>query len=236
MAKPMIYTMRFFGGYRGRTKLINGHQFIQGEYQLVANPDSVAFVLKALASYGAYAKGTEEYDAALVVEEASDAAATAKAAEPIHTSGYVEILDGTDQTESPSEAGETDGIPSDVRPNGAEPTEASATDGESDVGSEDGGSGLHADRNGHSDSGLSKFEEGESRGPGEPEGEVDSSLVRAIRALDPLVDDHWVLRGRHAGKPKLGSVEEAFGKSGLTRADVENALPHYTREVASTDI
>lgn len=226
MAKPMIYSMRFFGGYRGRNKVVNGHQFIQGEYILIANPASVAFVLKTFASYGAYAKGTDEYDAALMLEEAADAASVVQQ----------EKEHGTGQTKPSPEAGSADSVSSDVRPNGTEPTETPATDGEPDVGGEDGGSGLHADRNGHSDSGLSKFEEGESRGPVEPEGEVDNGLVRAIRALDPTVDDHWVLRGRHAGKPKLGSVEEAFGRSGLTRADVENALPHYTRELASTDI
>ncbi len=230
MAKPMLYSIRFFGGYRGRNKTINGHQFIMGMYTLVANPDSVAFVLKAMAAYGAYAKGTEEYDAALKREQESDAvkaAAAEKTQEEEH---------GTSEVQPPSETGQTDSVSGDVRPDGAEPTETPTNDGESDVGGEDGGSGLPADRDGHSDSGLSKFEEGESRGPVEPAGEINSDLVRAIRALDHTVDEHWVLRGRHAGRPKLGAVEEAFGQSGLTRADVEDALPHYTREVAATDI
>jgi hypothetical protein len=57
-----------------------------------------------------------------------------------------------------------------------------------------------------------------------------------MMTLDPTNDSHWVMTGAQVGKPKLAVVEEAYGRAGLTRSDLEDALPGYNREVASTDI
>ncbi len=65
-----------------------------------------------------------------------------------------------------------------------------------------------------------------------PLSEVAEAVKIAILKLDPEVDQHWVMTGAHKGKPKLQAVEDAYGKAGLTRSDIEAAVPGYTRDAA----
>lgn len=60
-----------------------------------------------------------------------------------------------------------------------------------------------------------------------------STVREAVLRLDPDVDSHWVMTGAHKGKPKLQSVEDAYGKAGLTRQDIEAAMPGYNRAKAT---
>jgi hypothetical protein len=62
---------------------------------------------------------------------------------------------------------------------------------------------------------------------------VNADIAAAVRKLDPDVDSHWVLTGAHKGKPKLQAIEDAYGKAGLTRQDIEAAMPGYDRDAAS---
>lgn len=65
--------------------------------------------------------------------------------------------------------------------------------------------------------------------PGEgKEGEVNEKLVAAIKALDPKDDGHWT---KH-GKPQMAAVEKLYGSAGITRDDVEAAVPGYDRDQA----
>lgn len=62
----------------------------------------------------------------------------------------------------------------------------------------------------------------------EPEAEGDARLKRAIAALDPEDDSHWIA----SGLPAMVAVERIYGSAGITRADVEAAAPGYNREAA----
>src|SRR3546814_14187350 len=69
MSQIMQYSFRLFGPRKGRTVAINGHKFVDGVYRAVVSPHNAANLMKVLSYYGAYAKGTPEYDAALAKEE-----------------------------------------------------------------------------------------------------------------------------------------------------------------------
>jgi len=57
---------------------------------------------------------------------------------------------------------------------------------------------------------------------------VSEKLRKAIQELDPATDEHWT----GTGKPMLNAIEKFYGSSGVTRADVQAALPGYDREAA----
>ncbi|MCK5641931.1 MAG: hypothetical protein KAJ19_14100, partial [Gammaproteobacteria bacterium] len=88
------------------------------------------------------------------------------------------------------------------------------------------------DGNGHEHSGIPKFPEDADYRAEEPASSVNTDILAAVRKLDPEVDSHWVVTGAHKGKPKLQAVEDAYGKAGLTRQDVEAAAPGYNRDAA----
>lgn len=87
---------------------------------------------------------------------------------------------------------------------------------------EDGGWHIVAD---HNEDGTPILEPTEA--PEEPE--VDEKLIAALKKLDPKNDDHWVKDGR----PAMAAVEELYGSAGITREDVETAIPGYDRKVAA---
>ena len=212
MTTAMVFHMELFGPRKGQTFKIKNHQFIDGHYDLIAHPENMGFALKMLSYYGAFAKGTSEYD-------------TAKAAE-------VEA-NGADEIHSSPGGGETTAIQGGVRQDGAEPSEETTGDSEQPVDGEAGDAGLSADRDGHEDSGLPKFEEAEDvRKPTEPKVGLNAEILSAMLALDPHQAEHWVITGKHAGKPKLGAIEEIYGQAGLTRSDLDAVAPNLTRETA----
>lgn len=216
MPNPMIFHLELFGPRKGTTFKANGHQFIGGHYDMVLDPAVAGFALKVLANYGAYARGTPEYAAAQAREKEAD---------------------GTSEVQSSDGSGAAEDVRSDVRQDGTEPTEEAPVVGSADASSEDGDTGIPAIGDGHSDSGVPKFEEAaDQRQASEPRATVNEKLVVAIKVLDPANDAHWVNTGAHAGKPKLSAVEEAYGQAGLTRADIDAVAEGYTRELAGTDI
>lgn len=54
------------------------------------------------------------------------------------------------------------------------------------------------------------------------------SLAAALAALDPENDEHWTT----AGKPAMAAVEALMGDVSITRAQVEDAYPDFSREAA----
>lgn len=228
MAKAKIFTFRLFGAYRGVTKRINGHQFVDGNHSIAVDPERVAALMQVLGYYGGYAKGTTEYDKHLAVEQAIDLS-NQKA---VDLTDKEPETDGTDDILSKADEGSATRLGSEVQQTGAEPAEETSDNGSGTGDSSGGSAGSGALGDGHSDSGLSKFEESEGDGPSEPSSEIDNGLKRAVLALDPEAEEHWIARGRHAGKPALTAVEEALGRAGVTRSDVEDAMPAYTRKVA----
>lgn len=57
------------------------------------------------------------------------------------------------------------------------------------------------------------------------EARVNAKLRRAVMSLDPEDDGHWTF----AGLPSMKAVEALYGSAAITRADVEEAAPGYTR-------
>lgn len=75
----------------------------------------------------------------------------------------------------------------------------------------------------------------ETQAPADPaEGNADADadantrLAAALKQLDPKNDDHWT----QAGKPAIAAVEKLYGDAGITRADVDAAIPGFDRESA----
>lgn len=58
--------------------------------------------------------------------------------------------------------------------------------------------------------------------------QVGDKLRKAILQLDPENSEHWT----GTGKPMLNIIEKFYGSSGVTRADVQAAIPGYDREAA----
>lgn len=79
---------------------------------------------------------------------------------------------------------------------------------------------------------------GDGEGTTDPEGDSGGSstdgnrppdkLTAAVKSLDPNDDTHWTAKGL----PAIEAVSKAYGKSNLTRADIEAAAPGYTRPKA----
>lgn len=212
MSGIMRFDFRLFGPRKGQTMVINGHHFVNGICTLVQSSDNMGYAAKVLAGYQAYARGTVEYDEALFREEAED---------------------GTSDTDEDAGQRIDEEISSNVQSDGRRPSESEAVRRADDVGSEGtDGSSIGSDRGGHEDTRVPQFPEDDGYRPTEPASSIDRNLAAAVRKLDPENDSHWVMTGAHKGKPKLLAVEQTFGRSGLTRQDVEAALPGYTRDQA----
>ena len=63
----------------------------------------------------------------------------------------------------------------------------------------------------------------------QPEDVKIETVVDALQALDTANDDHWTARGA----PSVEAMIKLLGKS-VTRAEIEEAIPNYTRSVAKT--
>ncbi len=68
---------------------------------------------------------------------------------------------------------------------------------------------------------------GEGAGDAPGDGQ-EGPVAAALRQLDPANDEHWTADG----KPKMAAVEAVLGRSDVTRADVDAALPGFNREKA----
>lgn len=55
---------------------------------------------------------------------------------------------------------------------------------------------------------------------------VNSKLKNVILSLDHSNDDHWT----PTGKPALAAIEQALGASGITRKQIEHAVPGFKRQ------
>lgn len=212
MSTTMQYEFRLFGPRKDTTVTINGHLFVNGRATLVLSSVAMGSCMKVLQAYGAYARGTQEYDAAVTKEEADNGAGEAD----------TQTLEGEDPP-----------IRSRVRPDGERSAKEvpAVSPGDDNTNGADGSSSSPSG-DGHEHAGIPKFPEDKDYRPIEPPSEVNESVAAAIRKLDPKVDGHWVMTGAMAGKPKLQAVEEAYGRAGLTRQDIDAALSGWNRETA----
>lgn len=208
MSDIMRYEIRLFGPRRGQSAVINGHEFNNGVSHLIGQPSNVVFALKYLATYGAYAKGTPEYDAALAAEEEAD---------------------GISNNGSAAGPGTPDAADGEVQPEGSRAAEEGAADGAGPDDPAEGDAGGGSDRDGHGHAGIPEFSEAERWvKPSEPSVAVDSAIEAAVKRLDPDNEDHW----NKDGRPKLSAVEESLGRAGVTRSDVEASAPGWGRDQA----
>ncbi len=213
MSGVMQFEFRLFGPRKGQTMVINNHPFVDGICILVQSSENMGTAARVLSFYGAYHRGSLEYDAALAAEEAAN---------------------GADDSSSPSVEGADPAVEADLGSDGAGPSEGEAVPsaGNVDPGGSDPAS-VDASGDGHEHAGVPKFPEDADYRAEEPSSSVDAEVAAAVRKLDPDVDSHWVLTGAHKGKPKLQAVEDAYGKNTLTRQDIESAMPGYNRGAAA---
>ena len=214
MSGIMQFEFRLFGPRKGWTGTINGHQFVNGLCALTQSSDNMGTAARVFSFYNAFARGTPEYDAAMAKEEAE--------------------TNGADEVDPPALEGIDPAVPADPGSDGAGPSEGEAVPSSADVGSggtDPASAGPSGD--GHEHAGVSVFPEDADYRAEEPSSSVNEAIKAAVLKLDPDVDSHWVMTGAHKGKPKLQAVEDAYGKAGLTRQDVEAAMPGYNRDAAS---
>ena len=205
------YEFHLFGGRKGKTGTINGHKFVHGVFRTIVAPVQAAPLMRVLSFYGAFAKGTPEYDAAVAKEEGHGGSKVSEAAG----------------------SGSADAVRSDSGSDGSQPEEASADDGSGAADSEAGSAGSGSAGSGLGHAGVPKFEEAASLPqPGEPVAVGSEDVKAAMLKLDPENDEHWVKHGAAKGLPKLNAVEEAYGRAGLTRQDLDAAIPGWNREKA----
>ncbi len=212
MSGIMQYEFHLFGPRKGHSVTINGHPFRDGVAHLAYSSEAMGSCMKVLAAYGAYARGTKEYNDALEAEEATNGTREVPAASDGRTDESVRDgvqQDGTGPSRTPADAWVGGG-------------DSQRPDGESSSASGDG----------HGHAGIPKFPEDKDFRPSEPSSSVNEGIKAAVMKLDPEVDDHWVLTGAHKGMPKLNAVEEAYGRANLGRQDVEAAAPGWSRDVA----
>jgi hypothetical protein len=209
----MQFEFRLFGPRTGQTVILNGHQFVDGVCKLVQSSDNMVTAARVFSFYGAFARGTPEYDAAMAAEEAQ----------------Y-----GADEVSEKTLEGADASVPAGIQPDGGGPSEGEAVSSGDDADtdrSNPASAGTSGD--GHEHAGVPVFPEDANYRAEEPSSSINQGVAAAVLKLDPDVDSHWVMTGAHKGKPKLQAVEDAYGKAGLTRQDVEAAMPNYSRDVAS---
>lgn len=222
MSQVMQYRFRLFGPYAGKTMTVNGHQFVNGETVLVQSSENMGACTRVLSFYGAFHAGTPEYEEALAKELAEQEAAKA-----------AEETNGGSEVHSETESGSSDEVRGDIQSDGTKPSEAPADVSPVDAEAETGNSGIDTSGDGHGHAGVPKFEEAaDQREPSEHAPEINEAVKTAVLKLDPAESSQWVSTGAHAGKPKLLAVEEAYGRAGLTRQDVEAAIPGWNRDLA----
>ena len=220
MSQLMRFDFRLFGPRRDQTIIINGHPFVNGLCSIGQSSQNLAACVRVLGFYGAYHRGSSEYDAAVAKEEAEDAAKGV-------------VSNGTDEAVSETLEGAEAPVWGGVRSVGEGSSAPAADDRGAAVETDGSGSaGGDAHGDGHEHAGLPVFPEDANHRITEPASEVDEAVKLAILKLDPQNEDHWVRTGAAKGKPRLQIVEEAYGKAGLTRQDLEAALPSWTRDTA----
>ncbi len=206
MTQALRYQFELFGVLKGATKSINGHLFENGKCDIIADSESAPFLRKYLSTYGAYARGTPEYKR------------------------ITELENGSDDVNTSSERDSADEVQSGVSAVEQQTEEASPDASEESVDTETGQAGEHSDRDGHGYTGVPTLTEFQTRPePTEPTAVGDESIKTAVLKLDPENDDHWTAMGL----PKVDAVEQAYGKAGVTRADINAVFPDgWNRDTA----
>lgn len=176
------------GHYAGKTVVLNGHKFVDGELELTGDISKLGNLINYFRSYSAFLSGSDEL-------------ANAQARDKENANGS-----GSDMGEGRTDTG---GASADVT-GSEEESEWEGHDGA------DSGSGGHG-----------------AEGDGVPEGRESRDpqvlkIIDAIKGLDPEVDEFWTA----GGLPAVKAIEQSSGIIGVTRKEIEAAMPEYTRDKA----
>lgn len=121
--------------------------------------------------------------------------------------------DGTSQVQGGSKPGGPETVQPHVQPSGGGSPEATPIDGSGPNDAETGSAGVLSSGDGHTDTGNDAATEAKDR------------LLKAVKSLDHTNDEHWTAEGR----PRIDAIESAYGKPGVSRAQVEEVAPGYVR-------
>lgn len=131
--------------------------------------------------------------------------------------GAKRVGGGTSQVDQDDQHRGPDPVSSDVQPEGQGPTALSPDERAGTDEDRSASEGSVPGGDGHSDAGYDGSTANQDR------------IREAVNTLDATNDEHWTADGR----PRMDAVERAFGSAGITRADVEAAVPGYTRDTAA---
>jgi hypothetical protein len=193
-----------FGDYAGKTKTIGGIDFRNGLGSAVLSAENVTHLKRYMTYYNGFMRGTPEHAEAAKARDEADGISSESPTNP--PTGKIEGLSGVHGA----------GVkgPADKRS-----AARSGSNGAKDAPQ------LVPNGDGHEHSGVVS---GQTPEPSFQDKMKNDKIVRICAELDPENDDHWT----EEGQPALEVVEQAFGRAGLTRRDIEQAMPDFTREVA----
>lgn len=210
MAQPRTHRLILTGPLAGKTIKLNGRHFKEGVLELYGKAEAVEGLITYMGrSYQAYLEGSDELRKA----QARDAEHLEK------TNGECDIQ-RTIRDEEGLDPGEGE-----VQPEGEGSTSEGDDNGDGSAEGSEGSEGGLPDRDGLQNAGISASEVG----PGGPFPETqDIALRNAVLALDPENDEHWT----QGGKPAISAVEQAYDSTGVTRKDIQAAMPEWNRDKA----
>jgi len=226
--RAMQFDMVLVGPKEGETVRYGDHTFVKGVCRVkVAGHVAEHVIARFARSYNAHPQGSPALAEAQQAWSEAEAVAAekAKAIEVAKEQGHG-VLSNFLSSPVPGPADEVRGedrglgsAPAPAAPAGEgavveQPAAARAAD--------PAGDGLQHP----GDTDQSEAAEGPAREPSP--GPVNSALARALKMLDPKVDDHW----NDEGEPALAVVELAYGNAGITRRMVRDAAPGWNRESA----
>lgn len=230
-------SFRIFGPNAGKSGEFGGHYFREGILFMQESPEVLEHVTRKLSRYGAFPRGSEEYDVAERAEAEAEAEAERVEIERVEAERVeaerVKALENEgdadgihDTSETGKESGSSDQVQGGDGSSGEGTADTPPVDVSASDNSEAGREGVVSEGDGHQDPEL----------PGDertvvvdqtPVAEVNEKMRKVVLALDPGVDEHWV----ETGQPAMAAIEEAYGAD-FAREDVHNAVPDWNREKA----
>ena len=228
MATTVRMNMVLTGPRAGQNIELSGHYFYKGVCPIIGQDDKLGPCIKVLSTYGAYPEGSGAYKRACTKYKA-----------------IMKEQNGLSNIQKSTKSGKTKKVLSDIQSGGKGPSKKETIDDPSDNEANEGTEGIHSSGDRHEDSGIRTEQKPENRESDtkksaktesgisvEDSPETNKRLLKAIMSLDAENDDHWVKTGKNAGMPKISVIEEAYGETGITRADVEAAASGHNKDVA----
>lgn len=213
MSNFLRLTFILIGAYFGRTITLGSNKqypFKNGQLTLEGSAEDLALHTRMLErNWQAYPQGHPTLVKFIKDREAAQAA------------NAEETDDGKRDIQTDPGDGGQSGVQSDLQPDGegtgdGEPQPDLGSGAE---GAETGSPGSVPDGDGSPES--------VDNGDGAP-APVNEKLLKAVNSLNAGDDAHWT----RDGKPAMQAVEQAYGATDITRADVEAVAPGYGREQA----